>query len=397
MSEPEYLLGDGRTARLRLTPFAPSACAFFDALSKELRADAAAFPDVAAFAFWCRRASIARMKKAFGSGERRLGRGTVFHIAPSNVPVNFAYSFAFGLLAGNANIVRVPTRPFEQVERIIRGIGSVLAREEFLSLRGGTAFVRYERDDEITARFSAGCDARIIWGGDETIRRVRSAAIAPRAVEIAFADRYSFALLDAEKIEALDDNALRRLADAFANDALTMGQRACSSPHLVVWLGESSQGRERFWRALARSARRFQPEGARVVDKFTKLCANAIDFETPGPVERFEGNLLDVVRLDRLPERLDALRGDAGLFYEYRADSLDALAERVTDKFQTAVVFGVSREKIADWIVEKGLAGIDRVVPVGSALDIGLVWDGYDVIRTLSRRIDSKPEGEKEK
>ena len=35
-----------------------------------------------------------------------LGRGWVLHFCPSNVPMNFAYSLAFGLLSGNNNIVK---------------------------------------------------------------------------------------------------------------------------------------------------------------------------------------------------------------------------------------------------------------------------------------------------
>jgi hypothetical protein len=33
------------------------------------------------------------------------------------------------------------------------------------------------------------------------------------------------------------------------------------------------------------------------------------------------------------------------------------------------------------------LIGVDRIVPIGTALDIGIYWDGYDLIRTLSRVI----------
>ena len=33
------------------------------------------------------------------------------------------------------------------------------------------------------------------------------------------------------------------------------------------------------------------------------------------------------------------------------------------------------------------LRGIDRVVPVGRALDMDIVWDGYDLIGSLSRLI----------
>jgi hypothetical protein len=31
--------------------------------------------------------------------------------------------------------------------------------------------------------------------------------------------------------------------------------------------------------------------------------------------------------------------------------------------------------------------GIDRIVPMGKAMDFALIWDGYDLIRQMSRRV----------
>ena len=45
-----------------------------------------------------------------------IGRGCALHICPTNVPMNFAYSFVFGLISGNNNIVKIPTRNFTQVK-----------------------------------------------------------------------------------------------------------------------------------------------------------------------------------------------------------------------------------------------------------------------------------------
>jgi hypothetical protein len=47
----------------------------------------------------------------------------------------------------------------------------------------------------------------------------------------------------------------------------------------------------------------------------------------------------------------------------------------------------VATEKVREFIVRNGLRGIDRVVPVGQALDMDIVWDGYDIIGSLSRLI----------
>ncbi len=70
------------------------------------------YPDVATFAFFCRKANSLMLKKQYDAETLRLGRGIIFHIAPSNVPVNFAYSLVVGLLSGNINMVRVATQQF---------------------------------------------------------------------------------------------------------------------------------------------------------------------------------------------------------------------------------------------------------------------------------------------
>ena len=39
-----------------------------------------------------------------------VGRGIALHIPPSNVPMNFAFTMAIGLLSGCENIIRIPQK-----------------------------------------------------------------------------------------------------------------------------------------------------------------------------------------------------------------------------------------------------------------------------------------------
>ena len=57
--------------------------------------------------------------------------------------------------------------------------------------------------------------------------------------------------------------------------------------------------------------------------------------------------------------------------------------------FQTLSYFGIEKNYINEFIKNNRLLGIDRLVPIGRAFDIGPVWDGYDVIRSLSRIISN--------
>ena len=49
--------------------------------------------------------------------------------------------------------------------------------------------------------------------------------------------------------------------------------------------------------------------------------------------------------------------------------------------------FGVEKETIVSFIEKLNVNAFDRVVPLGSALEIELTWDGYDMIRSLTRQV----------
>lgn len=394
----DYLLGGDALDTRPLPPHDPRATDFLAALSEALRGDASAkaLPDVLTFAFWCRRANLHRLAAEFAAGDQgmaRLGLGLVLHIAPANVPINFAYSFAFGLLAGNANLVRVPSRPHPQVEVVCAAIRRLLEEDRHAEIGAMTAFVRYSHSsdgDEPTARLSARCAGRVIWGGDQTIRRIRAHPLPAKGVDLAFPDRYSFCVLDADVVAALPPAALARLAEDFYNDTYLMDQNACSSPHLVVWLGTGERGsaRGRFWAALqAVVKRRYTLAAVQAVEKYSRLLEILARHDDLAHVQRL-GNDVYILGLRALPKRVDALRGRFGLFFEYDCDDLEELAPVVAAKFQTLGYFGVDKTRLRDLVIGQRLPGIDRIVPVGRALDIDVIWDGHDVVRTLSRIVD---------
>lgn len=377
-----------------LRPFAPEALDFLSALSAALLKDreAKAYPDVITFAYFCRRANLTRLEEEYaGRLDGRLGRGVVFHIAPSNVPINFAYSLTAALLSGNGSIVKASSREFPQTRIVCRAMEKLLT-EDFAPLAPYVCVVTYPREaQEVTEAFSARCDARVIWGGDETVRRVREAALPPRAVEVAFADRYSLLCIRPEAVTALSEEALERLAKDFYNDTYLTDQNACTSPRLIYWVGEgdSREASERFFRAMGAYARqRYELPAVTAVDKLTAACRAAMKLEgaeiIPGP-----DNWVTRVRVKALCPELYELRSPGGFFLEYAAPTLDALRDFVTPRVQTLSYLGLSPEELSRFVLENGLTGVDRIVPVGHTMDFSLVWDGYDLIQTLSRKISA--------
>ena len=377
-----------------LRPFAPDVLDFLSALSAALLKDreVKAYPDVITFAYFCRKAHLARLQEEYaGRLDGRLGRGVVFHIAPSNVPINFAYSLTAALLSGNGSIVKASSRDFPQTRIVCRAMEKLLT-EDFAPLAPYVCVVTYPREaQKVTEAFSARCDARVIWGGDETVRRVREAALPPRAVEVTFADRYSLLCIRPEAVTALSEEALERLAKDFYNDTYLTDQNACTSPRLIYWVGEgdSREASERFFRAVGAYARqRYELAPVVAMDKLTAACRAAMKLEgaeiVPGP-----DNWVTRVRVKALCPELYELRSPGGFFLEYAAPTLDALRDFVTPRVQTLSYLGLSPEELSRFVLENGLTGVDRIVPVGHTMDFALTWDGYDLIQTLSRKISA--------
>lgn len=392
----EYLFGTSEIKTVARTPYQDECILFLDAWSKEIRNDieARTYPDIQTFAFWIRKANMMQLKKSFEEKEdvvhyKRIGKGLVFHIAPSNVPINFAYTFVFGLLSGNSNIVKVSSKRFRQVEILCRILEKVVESEEYQWAKEQNAVVLYERSASgYTDEFSAKCDMRIIWGGDRTIREIRKSPIGPRITELTFADRYSFAVLSAESVISASEEEIRKLAKDFYNDTYLMDQNACSSPHLVCWYGKEAECEQAggiFWNAVYNEALGYDLADVKVSEKYTMLCEMPENIELKS-VKRFD-NILYVVGLRKIPETMTALRGKFGLFFEYILSDVEDICVYVDKKVQTCAVYGVNKEDIVNCIIRHNIQGIDRIVPLGKTLDISMIWDGYDIVGELSRCI----------
>ena len=62
--------------------------------------------------FWISKKNILKLKKKnFQNNlKNRIGRGKVIHYSAQNISTNFLFSFAFGLLSGNSNVIFYPEK-----------------------------------------------------------------------------------------------------------------------------------------------------------------------------------------------------------------------------------------------------------------------------------------------
>jgi len=373
-------------------PFSEDSMEYLNALSIELNKspNIRNYPDVATFSFFCRKANVHHLKKLYIQEDIiRLGRGIVFHIAPSNVPVNFAYSLICGLLSGNLNIVRVPSKRFEQVEIICNAIHKLSQESKFQSFSSRIALVRYDRQSSATAYFSSICDVRIIWGGDTTIEQIRANKLPPRSFDVTFADRYSLCAINADKY--IHETAPEKISLGFYNDTYLFDQNACTAPHLIIWLGNVENikiAQKIFWDNLYELVKsRYQVQPVIAVDKLTSFY-NQAALSDQIKKTNTPDNLIWRIELNDLSKDIDKFRCTSGYFSEYKATSLFELSKIIDRKYQTLSYYGIGKDDLIQFITQVKPNGIDRIVPIGKTTDFSLTWDGFNLIESLSRRID---------
>lgn len=385
-----YLVGNQNILenmqKVRALPiFSEQVINFLGKLSQSLLRDkrAKAFPDILSYAFWIRKSSIEQEKKKRFHIENRIGRGITFHIAPSNVPINFAVSMTSALLAGNACVLRVSNREFPQVDIVCETMRRLL-EGECSEMKDYLCVVRYEHDDRINQALSAMCDVRIIWGGNVTIENIRKAPLAPRAIEMAFPDRYSIAVIQAEEYLKRDPD---QIAKDFYTDTYYTDQNACSSPRLIVWLGEDKEkAKERFWGTLEELVgRKYDMKPIQTVDKYDSFCLLAAQRE--GVTLVSHNNYIDRVKLETLDEDVMKYKNGGGYFFEYDADKLEDMVPILGKTCQTVSYLGISPEEIKDLVYKHGVRGVDRIVPLGKTMELAFYWDGYDMVETMSRYV----------
>jgi hypothetical protein len=382
------------TRDVRAEPFAAARVDTLARLSAALLADPVLRQDPASVsvAYWLRRAQLARLAEehdrrlAVEGDVLRVPVGRVLHLAPSNVDTLFIYSWALAYLCGNASVVRLSRERGLVVEALLRVIGAVAAEDG--ELRASNRFVTYGHDDAITSALSAWCAHRVIWGGDEAVGAIRPLPLPPHASERVFGNKYSFAAIGAARYQAASEEERTRVASGFFNDLFWFDQMACSSPHVVFWVGtpEVAEAAAReFERALDAEVarRRFDPPVSSAVHRRTYAFGLAASADVRVVLEHrgFVGvHVRDRAALDK-----DVCGG--GLFRHVPVERLSDVLGFVDEGDQTVTHWGLDGNALRQFAAGAGARGLDRVVPIGEALAFDVVWDGFHLIDDMLRRV----------
>ncbi|GLY05980.1 MULTISPECIES: acyl-CoA reductase [Actinoplanes] len=372
----------------RLSVGDPRVVDFLAALARKLLAPAVArrHPELGSLGYFLRPAELNRaVEKMRRDDALVFPRGNVFHLPPANVDTIFVYSWAISALAGNHNVVRISSRSAGAAEVILDAMNAVKADPVI----GRTQrMVTYGRDDAVTASLSKWCDLRVVWGGDAAVDAIRKHPLRPSARDLTFPDRTSWAVLSVPGWRAADPAARRTAVVGFANDAYWFDQAACSSPRTVFLVGgragDADGVRTEFLDLLLDvvDQRGWTVDAAMAVEK----RVNAYGLAATGAARTldFPDNRITAVTLagpGTAPRRWIG----AGAFPFAEVPSLRDLVPAMNRQDQTVSHFGFTPAELRDFATELGGRGVDRIVPFGSALTFGALWDGYDLPAEFTR------------
>ena len=126
-------------------------------------------------------------------------------------------------------------------------------------------------------------------------------------------------------------------------------------------------------------------------EKSLKASATKLDFSilNNSTLEESDSLLLSVLRTD-----LDGMfvyddHCGRGVFLETHVLQLEEISPFLNREIQTLTYCGVEKSIMLDWL-KNGVNGIDRIVPVGQALNFDYIWDGLDLFASLSRIVTYK-------
>jgi hypothetical protein len=358
---------------------------FLDELSKLLlqNPEYRQFPDLITFGFFIRSKNI---QKYFSTHQIPAdiiakGVGPALHIAPSNIPINFAFSWLFGFISGCSNLVRMPSKLTNQGEAFLEAIGTLMQFPAFESLERTNIFFRSERDaqqlDEIMQRIKA----IVVWGGDETINHFLEKTTNKGIRQLLFPSRQSSLVVKSEAIindfaSEKSENLLRLLY----NDTFLTDCNACSSPSKIFFLGspnESKKASKLFFEKLndyALSQIRQPPLVQRMLDSITTKAFDPKRFslQSHGPAVR------TINMNEDNPIQGRALR--FGTFSSTFVESIPDIMSLLSKSEQTVTHVGLNNSELGELsaLLSGSASSATRLVPMGKALDMNFYWEGRD-------------------
>jgi hypothetical protein len=349
-------------------------------------------PALVALAYWLRPSNLSKIVNqniltTKNSNIQITPIGLVFHVCPANVDTMFIYSLIISILMGNKNILRISNRlDHEYIIFLFHVLNEELKTKESSIFNNYINIVTYQHDTEINQFFAEKANARLIWGGDETIRKFKSIIGNPRSKDIVFADRISIAIF--ATINFLNEDLIqqKKIIKNFYNDTYTFDQKGCSSAQSIFLYGnlESNKKFIQIFTTLLEEviSAEYNGDSASLSSlKYNQLISDVLD----GKVQSSE-YAKDSLHLVKSTSKNLYHSCGGGYFYLYEINKITQIIDYINNKVQTISYYGLSPKETKLLSIETSGLGVDRIVQIGNALNFDYIWDGYNLCEELSNK-----------
>ena len=149
---------------------------------------------------------------------------------------------------------------------------------------------------------------------------------------------------------------------------------------------QKKKAKEEFWTELYKVvSRKYTYRAIQGVNKLTSSYLLAATNEGV-KIEKKIDNLIVRVTVPNVSAKLMELKDNSGYFMEYECNDIMELRDLCDDvRCQTIGYLGDSNTFLP--LIETGIKGVDRIVPIGKTMDFDLIWDGYNLYERMTREI----------
>lgn len=308
----------------------------------------------------------------------RYPLGVLLHIAAGNVDGLPAYSVVEGLLAGNINLLKLPSGD--------QGL-SILLLEELIKIEPRLTDFIYVFDVPSTElesikKLATYSDAVIVWGGDSAVKAARDFADIKTKI-IAWGHKLSFAYCDL----SVDDESLKSLATSICQT----NQLLCSSVQ-GIYIDTASKDEQlafakRFFNIFKKVSMQMKPAPLGMRGKNSISLYNEM-LERGHQTGILHEDGVSVVTYDDSELALSFLYRNVWI-KRLPSQNIISVLKPHKNHLQSVGLF-VKKERYEDIANKLARAGLVRITPLGetSRMIAGEAHDGEYALRVYSRMVE---------
>jgi hypothetical protein len=312
--------------------------------------------------------------------------GVVGHWPAANVEIQPLLSMTCALLGGNAALVRVPEGLIDITRRLIGKLAQSDPAQRLTSRIFLAAFQHGRQD--LHEAMAQAVDGAMIWGGQESVLRVRALPFPHWARIAVFGPRTSAAAMDAGAWNNPD--ARETWCARIARDVWQFDQQACSSPQVLFLENNTGRDTAPFRSALQQafaSENKAHPRTAIAASLTSAICQARAAWLIQAPARRAvfpmapdwtllfgagseappptQGKTLTVLEVESLMETVSKFDG-----------GLQTLGLGMADPAKESQLAALAANR-----------GVDRIVKLGRMHTFVPPWDGVDLVRPMVRMV----------